>query len=175
MTKMMTMTNKSLKILRQLFFIGFLLIVNQANAHKFYMSICDMEYNPKSKSLQVVIKFFADDLEYVLEKESSERIFIGTPKEHEKTDTFLQEYLNKHFIVEQKKGSLNYNYIGKETDKDYTWVYLEYKNFKPDDSAFLTNNLFISYFKEQANKVNYTNGKLVNSFTLHQNKIAEEF
>lgn len=139
------------------------------------MSIADMEYNPKTKSLQVVIKFFVDDFEKVLEQENNVRLFLGTEKEHEEADRFIQNYLNSHFIIEQSKGSLASTFIGKEVDKDYVWAYLEFDKFKVNESSSISNTLLVKYFSEQANKVNYKNGAVTNSFTLHKNKITEEF
>ncbi|MBL4710761.1 MAG: hypothetical protein JKY48_20245 [Flavobacteriales bacterium] len=156
-------------------FLFFILLANTADAHKFYMSITDMQYNSKTKSLQVVIKLFVDDIESVLEKENNVRIFFGTDKEHQDADKLLQSYLNSHFIIEQSRGSLSSKFVGKEVDKDYLWVYLEFEKFKVKDESTISNSLLIRYFSEQTNKVNYQNGAQLKSFTLHKNSIAQEF
>lgn len=173
-TTTMTMMSKKINSFKYILIFGFLLVTNQANAHKFYMSITDMNYNSTTKSLQVAIKFFADDLELVLEKETGERILIGTENENTKTSDFISTYLKSHFIIEQNKGSLTPIFVGNETDKDYTWVYLEFKNFEPNESTSLTNTVLIEYFSKQANKVNFTKGKRTKSYTLHRNNITTE-
>lgn len=139
------------------------------------MSIVDAEYNPESKSLQLVIKFFVDDLELVLEKENEQVISIGTAKENSNTNDFLIDYLSKHFILEQSKGSLSFRFIGKEVDMDYVWVYIEYTAFDPDDSTSLTNSLLTDYFASQTNKINIAIQGKNKSFTLHKNNIRTEF
>ena len=121
------------------------------------------------------MKLFADDLEFVLEKEQNVKVFLGTEKEHEKADDFIKSYLNTHFFIEQSKGSLPLTYVGKEIDKDYTWIYIEVKNFKVKVETLLTNSMLIDYFKDQTNKVNYKKGDEVNSFTLYNQNISKEF
>lgn len=161
-------------------YINFLLLLivtgtSSVNAHKFYMSITEIEYNEKNKSLEVVITFFINDLEEVLEKENDAKIYLGSEKENVKADDFLKKYLSQHFIIEQEKGSLAFNYIGKEVDKDYAYAYIEFKGFKKKSSSLLTNTLLINYFPEQTNKVNFSSSYKTSSFTLHKNKVSEEF
>lgn len=153
----------------------FLLVGSTVSAHKFYMSIADMEYHPESKSLQVVVKLFVDDFEKVLEQKNAVRLFLGTDKEHPEADNYIKKYLNSHFIVEQPKGSLSATFVGKEVDKDYLWVYFEFKKFKVKESSTLYNSLLIKEFPTQTNKVNYKNGKQNKSFTLYKSKLTEEF
>jgi hypothetical protein len=134
-----------------------------------------MEYNPEKKSLQIVMKLFADDIEAVLEKENNVRIILGSKKEHPKTDEYLTKYINTHFFIEQSRGSKQISFVGKEVDKDYTWVYLEVKNFKVKDETFISNSMLLDYFSEQTNKVNYDNTNKTISFTLFKNNISKEF
>lgn len=171
-TRMKTKTSNS-KLLAFLSF--FILCSSPLAAHKFYMSITDMEYKPETKSLQVIVKFFVDDLELALEKQNNTSIRLNDSSKVETHKALLKDYLSRHFVVEQDKGSINFTYVGQESDKDYTWVYFEYKNFNPDEESLLTNTLLIEQFPDQTNKVNYKNGQVASSFTLHKSKVAEEF
>lgn len=158
-----------------LLFVAFFQLTNATHAHKFYMSICDMEYNPKSKSLEIVVKLFVDDFEETLERETGDPIFIGEENENWKTDEFITSYFQSHFQISQNGKTLTNKFIGKEIDKDYAWVYIEVPNFKVDKSSTLKNSLLIDYFESQTNKVNYKNGQITNSFTLHKHKTEQEF
>lgn len=121
------------------------------------------------------MKLFIDDAETVLEKENDVRLFLGTEKEHSNTNQFLQKYLFTHFIIEQSKGSLELNFVGKEVDKDYVWVYFEIPKFKIKDETLLSNTMLLDYFPEQINKMNYIKGKEEVSFSLFKNNISKEF
>jgi hypothetical protein len=158
-----------------LLFISTALVSTSVKAHKFYMSITDMEYNPENKSLQIVMKLFADDIEAVLENENNVRIILGSEKEHPKTDEYLTKYIGTHFFIEQSRGSKQISFVGKEVDKDYTWVYLEVENFKVKDETLISNSMLLDYFSEQTNKVNYNNTIKTISFTLFKNNISKEF
>jgi len=168
-------TNNFLVKASALLFFFTLLVGNSSSAHKFYMSITDMEYNPSTRSLQISMKLFVNDLEMVLEKEQKARILLGTKKEHPETDNFISAYVNTHFIVEQSKGSLPVTFIGKEVDKDYAWIYLEVKKFKVKDETLLTNSTFLDYFPDQSNKINFKNGAEVVSFTLYKQNASNQF
>ena len=139
------------------------------------MSICDMEYNAKTKSLEIVVKLFVDDFEKVLERETGDPIFIGEENENWKTDEFITTYFETHFQISQNEKRLPNKYVGKEIDKDYAWVYIEIPHFKLNKPSILKNTLLIDYFDSQTNKVNYKNGQFTNSFTLHQHKTEQEF
>ena len=171
----MMRTNNKFHVALVLLFSITLFLGNSANAHKFYMSITDMEYNPTTKSLQISMKLFVDDLELVLERECEIKCFLGTEKEHPKSNEFIKAYVGTHFFVEQSKGSLPVTFIGKEVDKDYAWIYLQVKNFKVKDQTLLTNSMLFDYFNEQTNKVNYTKEEEVISFTLFKENISKEF
>ncbi|MFT5667408.1 MAG: putative adenine nucleotide alpha hydrolase (AANH) superfamily ATPase [Vicingaceae bacterium] len=173
----MKMQMKMSRILKYalVLFISTALLSSHVKAHKFYMSITDMEYNPDNKSLQIVMKLFTDDIEKVLEKENYVRIILGAEKEHPKTDEYLYKYIGTHFFIEQSKGSKQISFVGKEVDKDYTWVYLEVKNFKVKDETLISNSMLLDYFSEQTNKVNYNNTLKTISFTLFKNNISKEF
>tara|TARA_B110000503_G_scaffold141260_1_gene234219 strand:+ start:2166 stop:2585 length:420 start_codon:yes stop_codon:yes gene_type:complete len=139
------------------------------------MSITDMEYNPATKSLQISMKLFVDDLELALGKEQEVKCFLGTKKEHSRSNEFIKTYVNTHFFIEQTKGSLPVTFIGKEVDKDYAWIYLEVKNFKVKDETLLTNSMLFDYFTEQTNKINYKKEEEVISFTLFKKNVSKEF
>ncbi|MDA9312278.1 hypothetical protein OAD50_04790 [Vicingaceae bacterium] len=168
-------TNYLLRNLFALIITITLLLGNSVDAHKFYISITDMEYNVTNKSLQISMKLFLEDLDFVLEKENEVNCFLGSEKEHSKSNEFIKAYVNTHFFVEQFKGSLPLTFVGKEVDKDYAWIYLEVKNFKVKDETLLTNSMFIDYFKEQTNKMNYKKEAEVFSFTLFNGNISKEF
>ncbi|MDC1452518.1 hypothetical protein N8371_08970, partial [Vicingaceae bacterium] len=70
-------TNYLLRNLFALIITITLLLGNSVDAHKFYISITDMEYNVTNKSLQISMKLFLEDLDFVLEKENEVNCFLG--------------------------------------------------------------------------------------------------
>ncbi|MCF6333363.1 MAG: hypothetical protein L3J11_08765 [Draconibacterium sp.] len=63
------------------------------NAHPFYVSICQVDYNKENQSLEISVKIFANDLLVALEKAGATKIFLGEKKENPETDKFIFNYL----------------------------------------------------------------------------------
>lgn len=142
--------------------------------HKFYMSVTDMEYNEESKSLEIIIQFFTDDLEKALEQ-GRERVFLGTEKESEEVNLLIEKYLNRHFRLQRKNAPIPYTFLGKEASIDYTWVYLEVENFDASKEFVVENKLLTELFEEQSNQVNYLKDGLSRSVTLHKDESTAVF
>ncbi len=139
------------------------------------MSIANMDYNPESKSLEITIKFFTDDLEAALESNQPHKIYLATEKEISQTDSLINIYLDINFLILQKEKKLVYEFLGKEAERDYTLVYLELENFNYSKPTTLINKLLINSFEDQVNKVNYKNGELSKSINMHKNFLKAEF
>ena len=145
------------------------------SSHKFYMSITSLEYNAQTDALEIVIKFFTDDLEAALQNSTSEKLFIATDKEATETDSLLEIYLNNHLQFSQKNKPITIRFLGKEASRDYTYAYLEIEDFKEDQVTQVENTLLISIFKDQVNQVNYKNSEHSKSFSMHKDDRTAEF
>lgn len=139
------------------------------------MSITSLEYNSQTDGLEVVVKFFTDDLEDALENSNSHSLFLATEKEAAETDSLLAAYLNNNLQFSQKNKPLTASFLGKEASKDYTYAYLEIENFKEEQITQVKNTLLISIFVDQVNQVNYKNGERSKSFSMHKDFRTAEF
>jgi len=139
------------------------------------MSIASLNFNAQSQSLEIIVKFFTDDLEKALETTNSSKLFLATKKEAIQTDSLLRIYLLNHLEFSQKNKVLPLVFLGKEANRDYTFTYLEIENFNPSRTAQLTNSLLLSTFDDQINQVNYKNGEQSKSISLHKNLLILDF
>jgi hypothetical protein len=140
-----------LKIL-VLMFVGFNL------NHDFHTSLSEINYNDKTKSLEISIRVFTDDLELALsEINNNKKIKI----EGEKTiiDPLIEKYIMKHLAIisPQKKVKL-IKYYGKEQEAEATWIYAEMADCENIKDFTLFNTLFTDLFTDQTNLVNITSG-----------------
>jgi hypothetical protein len=122
--------------------------------HKYYVSITEAEYNSTSEKFEMSIKFIGHDLERALESSGAPNLFLGTPKELEKTNDYLEAYINQrfHMIVDSK--SLNFKLIGKEINNDdFMYCYLESNTVLTPKAITIKNTLLTEIFNEQANPV----------------------
>ncbi len=139
------------------------------------MSITEINYNAESKSLEISIQFFTDDLEKAVEQNKDLRLLLGTEKEDSAADSLINQYIKQHFEIQKNEVPLVLEYIGKESERDYTYAYLELKDFDKDGTIWLNNTLLIELFDAQVNKVNFNNGDYSKSISLHKDLRGTEF
>jgi hypothetical protein len=162
--------------MRKLFFAIILFsICLSSQAHKFYMSLTEMQYNAKTGSLEIMIKLFTDDIEKAVEKNIDYGLFLGTEKEHPTTDSLMEDYFRRHFKITTDNNPIKLTFLGKEAERDYTWFYVEVPDFKPTNSHNLTNTMLIRTFDQQSNKVNYYHNGETTSLSLHKDRTSGSF
>ncbi|WP_347175422.1 DUF6702 family protein [Polaribacter uvawellassae] len=122
-------------------------------AHKFYLSLTQIEYNSKNKSVEVIINVFIDDIETALTKIYNKKFELDTKNEFADSDTYFLEYLQKHVNFKIDGKSFNYNYLGKEYDGDVVFFYLEIKNVPPLKEIEIDNTILLEHFPDQQNLV----------------------
>ncbi|MCP4439825.1 MAG: hypothetical protein GY810_12850 [Aureispira sp.] len=143
-----------------------------ANEHPIYVSVAEIEYKPKTQSIEIALKVFADDLEHALAKTKGQEIEIATTKEHPKATDFIVEYIQKHFSLSIDSTPLEYKYIGRETDdKDIfaLWLYLKVENTPPSaETLTVRNDILISFFRTQNNIITYKQDKTIRRYSLYK-------
>jgi len=135
-------------------FFLLLSLTHRAEAHKFYMSITQMNYNEKTASLEISIKFFTDDLEQAVEHEKNIALRLGTSLQNKNAEQLLMDYLSNKFILKQEV-EMPQEFLGAETEYDYTYCYIEIKNFDKDKDFSVLHKALMEIFPEQLNKLNY--------------------
>ncbi|WP_369323959.1 DUF6702 family protein, partial [Tenacibaculum ovolyticum] len=86
--------------------------------HKYYISLTEIAYKEKTKSVQMIMNVFMDDIETAINKDYKVNLQLTTKDELKKTDSLFLNYLNKHFKVKINSKEVNYRFIGKEYDGD---------------------------------------------------------
>lgn len=129
------------------------------NVHKYYISLCEIEYVKEQKSLQITIGIFIDDLELTLNKNHNTSLNLATKKEVEHIDNYYFEYLNKHFKVIVNNNLKSFVFIGKEYDDDIVRFYLEITGINELKSIEVINTSLLRDFENQQNiiKINANN------------------
>ncbi|WKD86393.1 hypothetical protein KCTC32516_01768 [Polaribacter huanghezhanensis] len=122
-------------------------------AHKYYLSLTQIEYNTKNKSVEVIINVFIDDLETAFDKIYNKRFELDTKNEPADSDKYFFEYLQKNVKFKINGKAYNYKYIGKEYDGDVVFFYLEIKNVPTLKDIEINNTILLEHFPEQQNLV----------------------
>jgi len=135
------------------FILLFVFFLSSGFAHKFYVSITEVNYNTENKSLEISIKLFTDDLEAALEEGTTKKLWIGDEREAPETDSLLATYLNKKFNIHVNDEAQIAAFLGKELEADVTWCYLEIMNVSDIKNITVNNRIFMELFDDQKNLV----------------------
>lgn len=144
---------KSTNYLLLVFFIliNFNTKANVDDAHKFYVSHLNMNYDKQSKTFQLSFSINIEDLEKTLEKQSGEKISLDEITDANEALVF--KYVNKHFSAKVNGNPLKLNSIGYELEDDVVWVYIETIQTEIPESLEIANNILFELFSEQKNMV----------------------
>ena len=146
----------------------FLLI--QSLFHPFYISLTEIKYNSKVKSLEISQKIFWNDLEEHLTEINQSKIDFLNPKDKAELDKKLKQYIlqNNEILVNGKKVELNY--LGYEIEEDAAWFYLEAKQIPDPKQIDVKNSILHQHFSSQQNIINFYLDKSPKSLILLKGK-----
>ena len=156
---------KGMKISKKLFLpvLFIFLGVFFSNAHPFYVSICQVNYNEQSQSLEISVKIFADDLIEGLSEEGHNKLYIGEVREDAHTDEYICNYLKKSIRFKVNGKDVEPAFVGKEMEKDVVWSYMEIDNISDLNNIEVNCNLLTDVFSDQSNIIQVNkNGKIKN-------------
>ena len=128
-------------------------LVSILSLHPYYVSVFEVEHNPETQTFQVAARIFISDLEEVLMEEGKDSPKIGTEEENPEANTWIADYLTQHFTLAADGTSVKLTMIGKETDNDVVWCYLESEAMEDFKTLDIYADLLIEQFPTQTNIV----------------------
>ena len=138
--------------------------------HPIHVSVTDVQYNEKNKSLQITSRIFIDDLELAIQKQvRQESLDILVPKAGT-TDQLVSAYLRDHFKVKLDGKPARINYLAHEVEDLAIVCYLEIENVKKLKTIEVTNDVIQEVHADQSNLVHVTYKGPVKSFRLMREK-----
>ena len=143
-------------------------------SHGYHVSITQIDYNEKTNAIEIAIKLITEDVEFVLEEQGAERLFLGEKNETGKADEYIQKYLEKHFSVVLNDEITTQLYLGKEVEEGETWCYIEIKDVADIQSLKVKSTVFINEYHGQTNRVNLAIKGVTNSFVLSRAKVDDK-
>nr|WP_321356981.1 DUF6702 family protein [uncultured Draconibacterium sp.] len=127
-----------------------------SNAHPFYVSICQVNFNQQSQSLEISVKIFVDDLIEGLSEEGHNKLYIGETREDAHTDEYIYDYLKKSIRFKVNDKDVEPAFVGKEMEKDVVWAYMEIDNIANLIDIEVNCNLLTDVFSDQSNIIQVT-------------------
>ncbi len=130
------------------------------NFHKYYISVSNATYSKEAKSVQMITRFFIDDLEDVINARISNPIKLGDKSTIQDVYPYLKDYLNKKLQVKIDGKNTMPNFLGAEYESDQIVLYIEIPAEDIPEEITMKFNAFIELFEEQKNLVHLKiNGK----------------
>lgn len=151
-------------------FIMFTTLSSFTTAHKFYVSVTQVEHNKEEQTLQIISRIFIDDIEDLLKERYGISIDFDKKEKSSEIDEYLTTYLSQKLIFEVNGKKVNFAFIGKEYEEDLMICYLEIENVPSLDSIVVTNEVLMDLFEEQQNIIHVKKGDQRKSLILEKEK-----
>ena len=126
-------------------------------AHPFHATYTEVDWNAKSKVLEVALRVQPEDVDRVLSLRTKRKIDIEKTKG---VDKLIQTYLAEVFLVEPKlKQPVAIRWIGKEVSSKEAWLYFEIPRPQGIEGLKLLNRIFLEILPDQVNTVRVRQGR----------------
>ncbi|WP_335966033.1 DUF6702 family protein [Galbibacter sp. PAP.153] len=136
--------------------------------HKFYVSVTDVNYAEEDQAIQMISRYFIDDIEKLLKERYGIEPKLMSDNELKNADNYIEKYLHDKFVIRINGKKTDWNYIGKEYDVDVMKVYLEIPDVHPEGLKYISVESKVLYdiYPEQQNVVHISIKKHKKSFML---------
>jgi hypothetical protein len=128
--------------------------------HPFYVSVTEVNYSPKTKTVQVSVRVFFDDFESALDKRYKTSINILKPKDRKQLDGLISDYVKNHLQIKANNKLLTLKYLGYQIEEDAAWCYFESEKVESIQKLNIQNDILFEQHDSQINMIHATvNGK----------------
>ena len=129
-------------------FSAFILL---AKIHPFHVSVCEIYHNAETKSLEISMKIFIDDLELAIRESGIVSFELLEVAEKNVDKIPLEYYLKNQFEISVNDKALELDFVGFEFDQDAILCYFEGKRVRKISSIKIKNAIITEVFDDQIN------------------------
>jgi hypothetical protein len=150
------------------------MLTSFTGAHKFYVSVTQIEYVKEKESVEIVMRIFIEDLEKLLRERYDKNITLNASKSEKQIDYYIENYVAKKVLIKVNNNPLDFKFLGKEYEDDIVFCYLEIEDVSEIKDFEISNTLFFEVFKEQQNIIKTNINTEMESFVLTSQKNKAE-
>lgn len=157
--------------MKALLLLPLLLLTDIAPVHDFHVSRTRIEYGAEQSEWQITLHLFIDDLELALEEKGSPKLYLGTKRESDEADKYIQSYLEQYLKLFTAEEALEWEWLGKEVSEDLTafWIYLYVPEANVSTPLRVRNKMFFDLYDDQQNMIQVADGSgRTKSYLFHQ-------
>ncbi|MGB0390525.1 MAG: DUF6702 family protein [Salibacteraceae bacterium] len=140
--------------MKQLFLFSFIAVIfGFTPPHPQHVSIMQIDHNTETKSLEVTLKSFVDDIELAIKNQKNEKVFLGQVKPKSEEYSWVENYIKSQLQFSVDEKSKEINWVGWEITNDEIFMYFEIPVSKTIKSIEIKNEVLMKEFADQTNIV----------------------
>ena len=128
-------------------------LVAFVSAHKFYVSVTNIEYNKSAKTLQITTRIFIDDFQRLLQERYDLKEELTTEKKVKEVEQMMASYIGKKLKILVNGELKTHTFLGKKYEDDVTVCYLEIIGVENVHSLEIENGILYEIEEDQQNLV----------------------
>ena len=139
--------------------------------HPMAVSLAEIEYNPKTESLEVALRLFPEAWDRALARFRREAKEGAADRSDEE---WMTAYLEANLRVWEEplpgtksKPRVSYRWVGQEEERGAVWIYFEIPWKGPIDRLMVRSTILFDIFPEQLNTVMVLRGDRQATCSLH--------
>ncbi|NUO03506.1 MAG: hypothetical protein HUU01_23070 [Saprospiraceae bacterium] len=119
------------------------------------MSVCDVKYLPENNQFTLKFKFFWDDLQATLEKETGKKISLT--QVNPENDRLVADFVRRQFDLKVNNNFITLQHVRSEVQDVVLLVEFSGKSLRPASSYAidLRNEILMAAFSDQYNIVRF--------------------
>jgi len=149
-----------MKKLLLLFLLFFAITSFTKEKHPFHVGSIEFSYNNSSKTFEVTGKFFIDDLENALNKNSNKTLRFQDAKFKKNINDALKIYATNNLKLKANGKLLKLNYIGFEEENESVNIYLESEKVASPKKMETVVSMLYNEFDDQMNIIHFVINKV---------------
>ncbi|HMI06686.1 MAG TPA: DUF6702 family protein [Flavobacterium sp.] len=132
------------------------LTLTSFGAHKFYVSIYQINYAPEKRMLQITSRIFTDDLNDALFRKFHVKTNLGEKNESAEDIALMKKYIIQNFSIKINGESKAINYLSREFENNVTICYFNVKDAAKPKTLDIQNTALFDLFPGQQNIIQTT-------------------
>lgn len=134
--------------------------------HPFYVSVIEINHNPKEATAEISVRIFTEDLEKTLQKYTTAKLDILKPADNAFLDKQISNYLTRTIRLKINGQPVTMNYLGHEIQRESVWSYLEIPKVTDIKKLEIDCVLLYDFEKLQSNLIHVKTRETDKSFKL---------
>jgi hypothetical protein len=142
--------------------------------HPIHVSVTEIEYDPRDRTLEIMMRVFIDDFELTLRNSLNKPdLDVLNPGKEVSLDDMISGYLQNHLRISLDNKLQKTNYLGHEREAEAFIFYVEVTGVSKWQTITIHNDVIMSTYDDQSNIVHVYVNDRVRSTRLTRHKPAE--